>query len=98
MWYSEVVIVELSGFIVTIFIIIVSLGLTGMTHCIWFLICGLIVLILMYGILFLNGEEEAGLIALILLLVLALFLLAVWVGAIDGWVMFYGWVWSWHDG
>lgn len=86
------------SFIVMLLISAVSLGLICMTHCIWFLICGIIVLILMYGILFLNGEEDAGLIALIFLLILALFLLVIWVGALDEWVMFYGWVWSWHDG
>ncbi len=98
MWYLEVVIVELLGFIVTIFIIIVSLGLTCMTHCIWFLICGLIVLILMYGILFFNCEQGAGLLTLMLVVILALFLLLIWTGVFDEWVMFSGWIWSWHDG
>lgn len=97
-WYLEVVIVELLGFIVTIFILIVSLGLTCMTHCIWFFICGIVVLILMYGILFLDCNEDAGLIALMFVLILALLLFGLWAGAFDEWMVFNGWVWSWHDG
>lgn len=92
------VIIELAGFIVTILILAVSFGLTCMTHCIWFLICGIVVLILMYGILFFNCEQGAGLLTLMLLVILALFLWLIWVGVFDEWVMFYGWVWSWHDG
>lgn len=88
----------LLSFIVTIFIIIVSLGLTCMTYCIWFLICGIVVLILMYGILFLGCNEDAGVIALIFILILALLLLAIWAGAFDEWLVFNGWIWSWHDG
>ncbi len=83
MLYLEVVIIGLLSFIVTIFIIIVFFGLTCMTHCIWFLICGIVVLILMYGILFLGCNENAGIIALIFVLILALFLLAIWAGAFD---------------
>ena len=90
--------IELAGFIATILILAVSFGLTCMTHCIWFLICGIVVLILMYGILFFNCEQGAGLLTLILLVILALFLWLIWIGVFDEWVMFYGWVWSWHDG
>ncbi len=90
--------IELAGFIVTILILAVSFGLTCMTHCIWFLICGIVVLILMYGILFFNCEQGAGLLTLMLLVILALFLWLIWIGVFDEWVMFYGWVWSWHDG
>ena len=89
--------IELAGFIVTILILAVSFGLTCMTHCIWFLICGIVVLILMYGILFFNCEQGAGLLTLMLLVILALFLWLIWIGVFDEWVMFYGWVWSWHD-
>lgn len=98
MWYLEVVIVGLLGFIATIFILIVSFGLTCMTHCIWFLICGIVVLILMYGILFWDCNKDAGLIALMFVFVLALLFLGLWDGAFDEWVVFHGWVWSWHDG
>ncbi len=90
--------IELAGFIATILILAVSFGLTCMTHCIWFLICGIVVLILMYGILFFNCEQGAGLLTLMLLVILALFLWLIWIGVFDEWVMFYGWVWSWHDG
>ncbi len=90
--------IELAGFIVTILILAVSFGLTCMTHCIWFLICGIVVLILMYGILFFNCEQGAGLLTLMLLVILTLFLWLIWIGVFDEWVMFYGWVWSWHDG
>lgn len=90
--------IELAGFIVTILILAVSFGLTCMTHCIWFLVCGIVVLILMYGILFFNCEQGAGLLTLMLLVILALFLWLIWIGVFDEWVMFYGWVWSWHDG
>lgn len=92
------VIIELAGFIVTILIIAVSFGLTCMTHCIWFWICGIVVLILMYGILFFNCEQGAGLITLMLLVILGLLLWLIWAGVFDEWVMFSGWVWSWHDG
>lgn len=90
--------IELAGFIATILILAVSFGLTCMTHCIWFLVCGIVVLILMYGILFFNCEQGAGLLTLMLLVILALFLWLIWIGVFDEWVMFYGWVWSWHDG
>ena len=72
-------------------------GVGGKVYCIWFLICGIVVLILMYGILFFNCEQGAGLLTLMLVVILALFLLLIWADVFDEWVMFYGWVWSWHD-